>query len=62
MFGRKNDNDLTGILKKAESQARKDTKKMSRMSDAQKYSYQQLQSAKQDLKSAKNVMKRSKDW
>ena len=32
------------------------------MTDLQKYAYQQLQTAKQDLKSAKNCMKRSKDW
>ena len=60
MFGRKN--GINNILKRAEKQARKDIKKMNGMTDLQKYAYQQLQTAKQDLKSAKNCMKRSKDW
>lgn len=62
MFGRKNENDVSDVLKKAERQARKDIKKMNGMNDSQKYAYQQLQTAKQDLKSAKKCMKRSKDW
>ena len=54
--------ELKKFMKATEKKSTKELKKMSNMTDEQKWAYQNLQVAKEDLKSAKRLFKRSKDF